>query len=289
MTELTDGVSARVVRIGDLVCKQPYAQLRVSDTWLADVERVTAEAAALHRFSEVAPAFVAFDEGNHMLVQQFVDGTNWKRLLLGGVFEPATAVEAGRLLTLVHQEDPATFGPDSRYASADRLHQLRLDPYFGYAAVQLPHLASSLQAVSDYLSHTHQVVVHGDYSPKNLLVDPANPQIVRVLDWEVVHAGAPEFDLAFLVSHLRAKAAHMPDRAHELRNLEDKFLGAYRLPFDVQWYGRILGALLIARVYGRSPLSYLNQSAQSTVYEQGVRLLNAPPSSTSTPTGGTHD
>lgn len=273
VTELADGVSARVVRVGELVCKQPYAQLRVSGTWLAGIDRVVAEAAALREFESLTPEFVDFDEENRILVQRFVEGANWKRLLLGGTLEPATAAAAGRHLTQVHRADPTPFGPDGPYGSLARLRQLRLDPYFGHAAVQVPHCAAQLDAVVRHLEQSNETVVHGDFSPKNLLVDPADPGGVRILDWEVVHAGAPEFDLAFLVSHLRAKAHHLPGRADEFTYLESEFLGAYRLPFDERWYRRILGALLIARVHGRSPLGYLDPEATAALYDEGVRAL----------------
>jgi aminoglycoside phosphotransferase (APT) family kinase protein len=42
-----------------------------------------------------------------------------------------------------------------------------------------------------------QVLVHGDYGPNNVLLDPANLQITAVLDWEWAHAGEPAEDLAW--------------------------------------------------------------------------------------------
>jgi aminoglycoside phosphotransferase (APT) family kinase protein len=42
-----------------------------------------------------------------------------------------------------------------------------------------------------------QVLVHGDYGPQNVLLDPAALQITAVLDWEWSHAGDPIEDLAW--------------------------------------------------------------------------------------------
>lgn len=43
----------------------------------------------------------------------------------------------------------------------------------------------------------HSVIVHGDYGPQNILIDPNKWQITGVLDWEWVHPGDPIEDLAW--------------------------------------------------------------------------------------------
>jgi Ser/Thr protein kinase RdoA (MazF antagonist) len=42
-------------------------------------------------------------------------------------------------------------------------------------------------------------LVHGDFNPKNLLVDPATGGVTGVLDWEFAYAGAPLADLGNLL------------------------------------------------------------------------------------------
>jgi hypothetical protein len=42
-------------------------------------------------------------------------------------------------------------------------------------------------------------LVHGDFNPKNLLVDPASGEVTGVLDWEFAHAGTPVTDLGNLL------------------------------------------------------------------------------------------
>lgn len=41
------------------------------------------------------------------------------------------------------------------------------------------------------------VLVHGDYGPNNVLLDPAAVRVSAVVDWEWVHAGDPVEDLAW--------------------------------------------------------------------------------------------
>jgi aminoglycoside phosphotransferase (APT) family kinase protein len=42
-------------------------------------------------------------------------------------------------------------------------------------------------------------LVHSDFNPKNLLVDPATAEITGLIDWEFAHAGSPYTDLGNLL------------------------------------------------------------------------------------------
>lgn len=47
-------------------------------------------------------------------------------------------------------------------------------------------------------AYARHVLVHSDFNPKNILVDPDTLQISGVLDWEFSHAGSPYADLGNL-------------------------------------------------------------------------------------------
>lgn len=278
VTPLSGGVSAQVVRVGDLVCKRPYTRLQVETDWHADTGRVVAEARALDQFGSPsdspAPRLVHFDPQSRILVQRFVDGRSWKTALLAGEVDLRVAGELGRLLTGIHAADPAPFAD-----GAQRLDQLRLTPYFRFAARTAPEFAGALHQAVALLSEPGQTVVHGDFSPKNILVArevaagiDQRPR-VTIIDWEVVHVGRPEFDLAFLVSHLRAKSAHRPQDAAHYAAAERAFLEQYRAPFDEAVFSHMLACLLIARVYGRSPLTYLSPESRQSLIETARDLL----------------
>jgi aminoglycoside phosphotransferase (APT) family kinase protein len=55
------------------------------------------------------------------------------------------------------------------------------------------------------------VLVHGDYGPNDLLLDPAAGRVTAVLGWEWARAGDPVADLAWcewiVRTHPRAQAA----------------------------------------------------------------------------------
>lgn len=267
---LAGGVSAQVVRIGDLVAKRPYRRLQVESAWIADLDRVAAEARALHEFDAIAPPLVDFDEHRNILVQRFVPGSAWKADLLAGRCDIEVARGLGAIASHLHSVPTDQFDD-----GAARFAQLRIDPYFETAAASFSPCGVRLRDLAERLREPGCAVVHGDLSPKNILVDSTvHPPRLTVIDWEVVHIGVPEFDLAFLVTHLRAKAAHLPDRAADLGRLERAFLEEYTRPFDEALYRALLGGLLIARVHGRSPLPYLGPEAASALVEEGVALLD---------------
>ena len=76
---------------------------------------------------------------------------------------------------------------------------------------------------------TKRVLVHGDFSPKNILVGPAGPVI---LDAECAWYGDPAFDLAFVLNHLLLKGAWRPAMARALcggvRRARERLLAARR-------------------------------------------------------------
>lgn len=66
-----------------------------------------------------------------------------------------------------------------------------------------------------------QVLVHGDYGPQNVLLDPATLRITAVLDWEWAHPGRPVEDLAWCEWIIRM---HHPGQA--------SLLGAFFAAYD---------------------------------------------------------
>ncbi|MDA1359524.1 phosphotransferase [Glycomyces luteolus] len=67
------------------------------------------------------------------------------------------------------------------------------------------------------------VLVHGDFGPNNLLLDPGTFAVTAVVDWEFAHLGDPVEDLAWCEWIVRM---HHPDRVAAL----DAFFAAYGAP-----------------------------------------------------------
>ena len=144
-----------------------------------------------------------------------------------------------------------------------------------------PDVADTLSALATYLKTANRVLVHGDVSPKNILFRESGPII---LDAECATMGDASFDLAFCINHLILKAIHLPHIRMALLNSIHSFWNAYA--HYIKWEAalaieervcKLLPALMLARVDGKSPVEYLNAEDQSFVRTSAIRLLHETP------------
>ena len=166
----------------------------------------------------------------------------------------------------------------ARFDDRTYLFDLRIQPYHQRVAERQPRLASAVDSVVERMLGDRQCLVHGDFSPKNLLTD--GPAVV-VLDCEVAHWGDPRFDVAFCLSHLLLKtlrSAGCPDR---LAAAAGAYLDAYAaegLPVLDDELSRATGCLVLARVIGDSPVEYLDTAElRDAAFRLGESLLLHPP------------
>jgi aminoglycoside phosphotransferase (APT) family kinase protein len=111
------------------------------------------------------------------------------------------------------------------------------------------------------------VLVHGDFSPKNLLFGPRD----RDLDAECAWYGDPAFDLAFVLNHLLLKGAWQPQWRGRYIGAFTTLTAAYLA--HVAWEPQaecearaaaLLPALMLARIDGKSPVEYLTEDSRKT-------------------------
>lgn len=277
---LTGGVSSDIHLVRDgsrcFVVKHALAQLKVAMDWRADPVRTQYERAYLrvvgNFLPDAVPVLLPVPVSRPYFAMEYLgDGfSNWKTLMLGGVCEIATAVLAGDHLGHIHRRTWGDDGMRREFDNTGLFHQLRVSPYLLTTAERHPALASALRDEAERLENTREALVHGDYSPKNLLV--GEDRLV-ILDCEVAWFGDPAFDVAFLLTHLHLKAIHMPARTRRLAAMGEAFLTSYRSALDsaertetvLQRVARLLPMLLLARVDGKSPAEYLDESEREQV------------------------
>jgi aminoglycoside phosphotransferase (APT) family kinase protein len=272
---LSGGVSSAVFRVEygstAIVVKQALPKLRVSDEWLSRVERSATEAraaAVLHHIlpdeSVLPPMHV--DEVHSLFVMPSAPrgAETWKAKLMRGVLSPETAGRVGQLLGVMHHRSRQEPGLREAFADRQDFIALRVDPYLVVTAQRRPPLASAINRHTERMLCVTECLVHGDYSPKNLLVSPDRADHVVLLDHEVTHWGDPAFDCAFCLTHLHLKACTFPTRTRDYLDLARLFWGSYvaaACPADAYALERdsvgLLGCLLAARVDGKSPAEYL--------------------------------
>jgi aminoglycoside phosphotransferase (APT) family kinase protein len=185
----------------------------------------------------------------------------WKQMLFDGKTDPRTAENVGGVIASLHNASAGNAEIARRFDTLDTFAALRLEPYLSATALRHPDLASRLHELTDRTARMKTALVHGDVSPKNVLVGPEGPVI---LDAECAWYGDPAFDLAFCLTHLLLKSALYPERTDEyLRNFE-ALAATYlsRIDFEPRTAldsraASLLPALLLARIDGKSPVEYL--------------------------------
>lgn len=289
--ELPGGVSGRVYRAwtgaSSVVVKQARHRLAVAGEWRAPAERVLAEAQALELLHALTPTAVpaVLDVDADRLAMTIeaapVSWRDWRSELLGGRVQEHVAARTGALLAGWHAATPGGAGCPPRVVDgAETFEILRLRPFFTAVAEREPDLAARIEGVATRTrDQTRTSVVHGDLSPKNLLVDPTGDGL-WVIDMEVAHVGDPTFDLAFMLSHLLLKVVHLPERRASLRAAASAFVRAYReaggADPEPDHLSDQIACLALARVRGTSPAGYLTTVDQAVVTATARDLLVRP-------------
>lgn len=288
---LAGGVSSGILRVdlasGSYCVKQALPRLKVAKEWLVPVERVFAEIAWLRTAGAIVPGHVPRVVGEDRATRSFVmeylgaGFRNWKSGLLAGQVDPAVGAAVGDVLGRIHAataRDPAI---PAAFANDANFHALRLEPYLVETARMHPDLAPVLLALVARTAETRKVLVHGDVSPKNILLGPAGPVL---LDAECAWFGDPAFDLAFGLNHLLLKAAWLPRHLPALLASYDALAAAYLAHVDFepraaleQRVASLLPALALARIDGKSPVEYLDETTRVRVRAATLPLVAQPP------------
>lgn len=285
---LTGGVSCDVWKVetpsGPIVVKRPLPQLRVAAEWLAPVERGTSEVRWLRRArgvdARLAPEVLAELPTGHAFAMRFLPGCPvWKDELMAGRVDIAFAAAVGQGIAAVHAATAHSETDRAGFPNDDMFRALRVDPFLLYVAQHDAILAPALTTLADDLLSRKIALVHGDVSPKNILVSEGGPVF---LDAECAVYGDPAFDLAFCTTHLLLKAVWSGDA--RLNVAAAALVDAYRGGIDWEDSGGLLlragklaAALLLARVEGKSPAPYLsNPDHQRIVRDQARALILAP-------------
>ncbi len=281
---LTGGVSCDVWKVetpsGPIVVKRPLPQLRVAAEWHAPVERGQSEVQWLKRArgvdARIAPEVLAELPTGHAFAMRFLPGCPvWKDELVAGRVDADFAAAVGRSIAAVHAATANSAADREAFPNDAMFRALRVDPFLLHVAQQDSGLAPALTALADGLAARKIALVHGDVSPKNILVSADGPVF---LDAECAVYGDPAFDPAFCVTHLLLKAVWLDDV--RLTRSAAALVDAYRA--GISWEaadglllraGSLAAALLLARVEGKSPAPYLTDPGHKRIVRDQARAL----------------
>ena len=292
VTPLSGGVSSDIALVDlgkrELCVKFALQKLRVAADWYAPVERNRAEYAWLEFAHTVVPAITPELLGRapdlNGFAMEYISPDQaylWKSALLAREPMRDEAGKVGDSLGRIHAASSKPNFDATPFQNQVDFHALRLEPYLEFTAQRHLRLAGSIQDLIRGLEGNASVLIHGDLSPKNVLIRSGRPVF---LDAECATMGDPSFDLAFCANHLALKSFHMPDRRAALHSELTSLWRAYA-PL-VTWEdanaleGRVcklLPALMLARIDGKSPVEYLEADARGHVREAAIELITHPP------------
>jgi aminoglycoside phosphotransferase (APT) family kinase protein len=291
-TPLAGGVSSDIWRVdaGDKswCVKRALAQLKVAAEWKAPVERNAFEWDYMQVASAIAPGHVpqpiAHDLERGLFAMAWLAPDHhrlWKSELLAGRVDPADAAAMGDLLGRIHAASARDSTLPARFATDVSFHALRIDAYLLATARAHPDLAARIEPIAAQTARTKRVLVHGDVSPKNIMLGPDGPIL---LDAECAWFGDPAFDLAFCLNHLLIKRLVVAGAADALATSFDALTSAY-LAY-VGWEtpnalearaAALLPVLALARVDGKSPVEYLDERQRITLRHAARTAILAQP------------
>lgn len=288
---LTGGVASDIamVQLDDRkVCvKFALPKLKVEADWFAPIHRNSAEYAWLEVVSKVAPAsavkLLGQSQRLHGFVMEFLEGEDaylWKTALLTETAGRGEAGLVGELVGRVHAASTSSTFDTKPFQNSDDFKAIRIEPYLLHTAGIHNDIASTLHEIATKLYNSTCVLCHGDVSPKNIFLRSSGPVI---LDAECATMGDASFDPAFCINHLVLKAIHLPNSREQYLKNAMQLWQAYH-PF-VTWESvedldarvcRLLPALMLARVDGKSPVEYLSKGEQDIVRSIALQLIKSP-------------
>ena len=286
---LTGGVSNVVLAVKDskrdLVLKQALPQLKVAAVWKADQRRAIVEANGMKLLHSITPdnvpELIDLDPEEFTLTMTRLprECTVWKSDLLDGVIKPSIGEDLGHILATWHN-----FGANSKesrdaYMEDSLFDQLRVTPFYRAVAKVNPALDARIQELIREITEIKWTLVHGDFSPKNIMITGEDKPIV--LDFEVMHTGNPVFDLAFVSAHLLCKFLRTEDLTQRaaLGQCAIAFRDSYAKASEVEIATSLshhVAVIALARVEGVSPVNYLDGAGKIRVQELTKAALANP-------------
>ena len=291
--QLAGGVSSDIWKISteeDVFCvKRALPKLKVKADWFAPVERNQFEVAWYQVANNIhpgsAPRVLGHDEIAMLCAMEYLEPEThklWKSELRDGRTDTSMAGQAGEVLGKIHSRTANDETVKSKFTRPDIFYDIRLEPYLEATATKHSDLKERLFQLSEQTAHTNLALIHGDVSPKNILIGPRGPVF---LDAECACIGDPAFDIAFCLNHFLLKCLWNPVAREGFMECFRKMTTSYLKQVD--WEDAkdlemrasgLLPGLFLARVDGKSPVEYITEENQKNQVRHCARsLLLDPP------------
>jgi len=285
MEPLSGGVSSDIWRVelprAKVCVKRALPRLRVAQVWEAPIERNRYERQWMQTAGQAvpgsAPRVLAWNDAAGVFAMEYLEHPLWKNLLREGRADATFAAKVGARLAAIHRATAGKADVAASFPTDAIFYAIRLEPYLVATAARHPDLAATLRGLTQRTAAAKHCLVHGDVSPKNILVAGHGPVF---LDAECAWYGDPAFDLAFCLNHMFLKCVWVPKAREALLQCFDALSASYLR--GVAWEpaaevearaATLLPGLLLGRVDGKSPVEYLDPAGQELVRQAARSLL----------------
>ncbi len=295
--ELAGGVSNVVLRVTPqsrppFVVKQSREQLRTQLEWRSRLDRIWREVAVMRTLNRIlepglVPGILFEDRENFLFAMEAIDERHivWKTALLADHVDLELGARLGRILATVHRETWNDSAVRDALPDLVVFDELRIDPYYRKIAEVHAPVRDRIDWLLDEMQRQRHCLVLGDFSPKNILLTGDR---VTLVDFETGHFGDPGFDHGFFLTHLTLKAIRRQSAGGVFLELARRFWQEYRSRFAESvavvddWEARSVvhwAACVLARIDGKSPVEYLDETCRETARTLAIEVLRDPPAS----------
>ena len=288
--KLTGGVSSEVYHVrtnkNNYCIKRSLKRLLVKKKWIANTNRIKFEYLWLKHCQNILkrniPNTYEFNDKKKYIVMEYLKTSQYKtlkQLYFKRIININTIKLISKHLYKIHSNSSNYKTKKTFEGNYKNFYDLRLDPYFNEVGRVYPKYKEYIKKINENYIKNSSTLVHGDFSPKNILVDKNK---IIYLDAECCNFGDPVFDLVFFTNHLLIKSIYFKDKSQEFIKLYVSFYKEYLSNLSTKNFNsyidriiKMTPIMLLSRIDGKSPVEYIiKENIKNIIRKKSFLLLD---------------
>ena len=289
--KLTGGVSSEVYHVktnkNNYCIKRSLKRLLVKKKWIANTNRIKFEYLWLKHCQNILkrniPNTYEFNNKKKYIVMEYLKTSEYKtlkQLYFKKIININTIRLISKHLYKIHSSSSNYKTKKIFEGNYKNFYDLRLDPYFNEVGRVYPKYKEYIKKINENYIKNSSTLVHGDFSPKNILVDKNK---IIYLDAECCNFGDPVFDLVFFTNHLLIKSIYFKDKSQEFIKLYVSFYKEYLSNLSTKNFNsyidriiKMTPIMLLSRIDGKSPVEYIDrENIKNIIRKKSFLLLDS--------------
>ena len=288
--KLAGGVSSEVYHVrtnkNNYCIKRSLKRLLVKKKWIANTNRIKFEYLWLKHCQNILkrniPNTYEFNDKKKYIVMEYLKTSQYKtlkQLYFKRIININTIKLISKHLYKIHSNSSNYKIKKTFEGNYKNFYDLRLDPYFNEVGRVYPKYKEYIKKINENYIKNSSTLVHGDFSPKNILVDKNK---IIYLDAECCNFGDPVFDLVFFSNHLLIKSIFLKDKSKEFIKLYLSFYKEYLSNLSTKNFNsyidriiKMTPIMLLSRIDGKSPVEYIiKENIKNIIRKKSFLLLD---------------